>query len=129
MGDWAGASSPSLSRSPAPTQVPRRSRLNDVVSTGGDVFYFPKTDDPAITAAQLKLASSMISAPVQVAFNLKKGSMPIRQDVDLNTANACMKKGLAILANADNIVPNNTQMMQRESVYEIRDLRRFFCKT
>jgi glucose/mannose transport system substrate-binding protein len=100
--------------------------LNDIASTGGDVFYFPKTDDPAITAAQLKLASSMISAPVQVAFNLKKGSMPIRQDVDLNAANACMKKGLAILANADNIVPNNTQMMQRESVYEIRDLRNEF---
>jgi glucose/mannose transport system substrate-binding protein len=90
------------------------------------VFYFPKSDDPAVTAAQLKLASSMISAPVQVAFNLKKGSMPIRQDVDLDAANACMKKGLAILANADNIVPNNTQMMQRETVYEIRDLRNEF---
>ncbi|MCP4380538.1 MAG: carbohydrate ABC transporter substrate-binding protein [Hyphomicrobiales bacterium] len=100
--------------------------LNDVVSTGGDVFYFPKTDDPEITKAQLKLASLMISAPVQVAFNLKKGSMPIRQDVDLNAANACMKKGLAILANADNIVPNNTQMMQRETVYAIRDLRNEF---
>jgi glucose/mannose transport system substrate-binding protein len=100
--------------------------LNDIASTGGDVFYFPKTDDPELTAAQLKLASTMISAPVQVAFNLKKGSMPIRQDVDLDAANACMKKGLAILANPDNIVPNNTQMMQRETVYAIRDLRNEF---
>jgi len=68
----------------------------------------------------------MASAPVQVAFNLKKGSMPIRQDVDLNAANACMKKGLEIIANADNIVPNNAQMMQREDIYRIRDLRNEF---
>ncbi len=100
--------------------------LNDIASTGGDVFYFPKSDDPAVTEAQLKLASSMISAPVQVAFNLKKGSMPIRQDVDLNAANACMKKGLEIIADAGNIVPNNTQMIQRETVYAIRDLRNEF---
>jgi glucose/mannose transport system substrate-binding protein len=100
--------------------------LKDIASTGGDVFYFPKSSDPAITAAQLKMASIMISAPVQVAFNLKKGSMPIRQDVDLNAANACMKKGLKIIANADNIVPNNTQMIQRETVYAIRDLRNEF---
>jgi glucose/mannose transport system substrate-binding protein len=100
--------------------------MNDVVSTGGDVFYFPKSSDPAVTAAQLKLASSMISAPVQVAFNLKKGSMPIRQDVDLDAANACMKKGLAILAKPENIVPNNTQMITRETVYAIRDLRNEF---
>jgi glucose/mannose transport system substrate-binding protein len=99
---------------------------NDIVSTGGDVFYFPKSKDPAVTAAQLKLASLMISAPVQVAFNLKKGSMPIRQDVDLNAANACMKKGLAIMAKPENIVPNNAQMMQREDIYRIRDLRNEF---
>jgi glucose/mannose transport system substrate-binding protein len=99
---------------------------NDIVSTGGDVFYFPKSKDPAVTAAQLKMASIMISAPVQVAFNLKKGSMPIRQDVDLNAANACMKKGLAIMAKAENIVPNNTQMITRETVYAIRDLRNEF---
>jgi glucose/mannose transport system substrate-binding protein len=100
--------------------------LNDVANTGGDVFYFPKNSDPAVTETQLALASLMISAPVQVAFNLKKGSMPIRQDVDLNAANSCMKKGLAILANPDNIVPNNAQMMQRETIYEIRDLRNEF---
>jgi glucose/mannose transport system substrate-binding protein len=99
---------------------------NDIVSTGGDVFYFPKSKDPAVTAAQLKMASIMISAPVQVAFNLKKGSMPIRQDVDLNAANACMKKGLAIMAKPENIVPNNAQMMQREDIYKIRDLRNEF---
>ncbi|WP_421725909.1 ABC transporter substrate-binding protein [Bauldia sp.] len=100
--------------------------LNNVADTGGDVFYFPKTDDPEVTAAQLELASLMISKPVQVAFNLKKGSMPIRQDVDLDTANACMKKGLAIIADVNNLVPSGAQLMQRETINEIRDLRNEF---
>ena len=40
----------------------------------------------------------MLSPEVQVAFNLKKGSLPVRGDVDLSAANDCMKKGLEILA-------------------------------
>jgi glucose/mannose transport system substrate-binding protein len=100
--------------------------LNNVADTGGDVFYFPKNSDPAVTAAQLKLASSMISKEVQVAFNLKKGSMPIRQDIDLNAANACMKKGLAIIADVNNLVPSGAQMMDRDTINQIRDLRNEF---
>jgi glucose/mannose transport system substrate-binding protein len=100
--------------------------LNDVANTGGDVFYFPKNSDPAVTETQLALASLMISAPVQVAFNLKKGSMPIRQDVDLDAANACMKKGLAIIADVNNLAPSGAQMMQRDTINQIRDLRNEF---
>src|SRR5262249_39643058 len=65
--------------------------IHPMLNTGGDVFYFPKQKDAAITAAQLKMASIMISKPVQVSFNLKKGSLPIRADVDLAQANDCMK--------------------------------------
>ena len=36
----------------------------------------------------------MITPETQVAFNLKKGSLPVRGDVDLAAANDCMKKGL-----------------------------------
>jgi glucose/mannose transport system substrate-binding protein len=68
----------------------------------------------------------MISKEVQVAFNLKKGSMPIRQDIDLNAANACMQKGLAIIADVDNLVPSGAQMMQRDTINQIRDLRNEF---
>ena len=67
--------------------------VNEIIATGGDAFYFPKQDDPAIEAAQKELAKLMISKEVQVAFNLKKGSLPIRGDVDLSAANDCMKKG------------------------------------
>ena len=104
--------------------------LNNVVDTGGDVFYFPKNDDPAVTETQLALASLMISKEVQVAFNLKKGSMPIRLDVDLDAANACMKKGLAILGDPANAVPSGAQMLDRDTINQIRDLRNeFFTDT
>ena len=72
--------------------------VNEVIATGGDAFYFPLLDDAEKTAAQEVLASVMMSPETQVAFNLKKGSLPVRGDVDLAAANDCMKKGLEILA-------------------------------
>ena len=95
---------------------------NPLLNTGGDVFFFPKNSDPAVTAAQMKLASAMISKPVQVSFNLKKGSLPIRADVDLAAANACMKIGLKILDDPKNIIPDNAQLMDRDTINQIRDL-------
>jgi glucose/mannose transport system substrate-binding protein len=97
-----------------------------VLDTGGDSIFFPKNDDPAITEAQLKLASLMVSKPVQVAFNLKKGSLPIRGDVDLEAANACMKKGIEILKDPKNVMPAVIQMIDRDSNDQIRDLRNEF---
>ena len=95
--------------------------VNQVISTGGDAFYFPKVDDAAIEAAQKELASLLVSKEVQVAFNLKKGSLPIRGDVDLAAANDCMKKGLAILADG-NILPDPNQTMSPDSQGQIEDL-------
>ncbi|MEP3299961.1 MAG: ABC transporter substrate-binding protein [Pseudoruegeria sp.] len=95
--------------------------LHDVIATGGDAFYFPKTDDADVTAAQLRRASQMISKEVQVAFNLKKGSLPIRGDVDLSAANDCMKKGLAILAEG-NILPDGVNVLSADTAGQIQDL-------
>jgi glucose/mannose transport system substrate-binding protein len=96
--------------------------INPALNTGGDVFFFPKQTDPAVTAAQMKMASMMISKDVQVAFNLKKGSLPIRPDVDLANANACMKIGLELLKDPKNLLPSQAQVMQRDTMNEIRDL-------
>ncbi|SDB06997.1 ABC transporter substrate-binding protein [Bauldia litoralis] len=95
--------------------------VNQVISTGGDAFYFPKLDDPEKTKAQLELASLMLSKPVQVNFNLKKGSLPVRGDVDLAAANDCMKKGLAILADG-NILPDGNQTLSPDTTGQIEDL-------
>ena len=93
----------------------------EVLSLGGDAFYFPLNDDPEITAAQLELASLMISPPVQVSFNLAKGSLPVRGDVDLSAANDCMQKGLEILA-AGSVLPGANIALSRDTIGQIEDL-------
>jgi len=60
---------------------------------GGDVFVFPKTNDPAAQAAQDKLAKLMFSPEVQIAFNQKKGSLPVRLDVDVSKMDVCAQAG------------------------------------
>jgi glucose/mannose transport system substrate-binding protein len=95
--------------------------VNEVIMTGGDAFYFPKVDDPDITAAQEALASVMLAPETQVAFNLKKGSLPVRGDVDLEAANDCMRKGLEILA-AGNTIQSPDQLMSPDSLVRVNDL-------
>jgi glucose/mannose transport system substrate-binding protein len=95
--------------------------VTEVISTGGDAFYFPKNDDADTEAAQKRLAALLVSPEVQVAFNLKKGSLPIRGDVDLAAANDCMKKGLEILAGG-NILPDGNQTLSPDTSGQIEDL-------
>jgi glucose/mannose transport system substrate-binding protein len=67
---------------------------NSPYSIGGDVFVFPKNKDPSSAATQKKLAEMMISPAGQVAFNNKKGSIPIRTDVDLTSVDICAAGGV-----------------------------------
>jgi glucose/mannose transport system substrate-binding protein len=99
--------------------------LAPVLDTGGDVFYFPKNADPEVTKAQLVLASTLLKKETQVAFNLKKGSLPIRLDVDITAANDCMKKGLEILKSGA-AFPSGSQMLDRDSLNQITDLQNNF---
>jgi len=102
--------------------------VNELISTGGDSFYFPVLSDPEKTAAQAVLASTMLSPETQVAFNLKKGSVPVRGDVDLAAANDCMKKGLDILAKG-NIIPDTNQLNTEDTNNQLNDLFVEFFKT
>ena len=95
--------------------------VTKVIATGGDAFYFPINADPEVTAAQKRLASILISKELQVAFNLKKGSLPIRGDVDLAAANDCMKQGLAILA-AGGVIKSTDEMLTPDTSGQIEDL-------
>jgi glucose/mannose transport system substrate-binding protein len=95
--------------------------VNEIISTGGDSFFFPKQDDPEVEAAQKELASLMVTKEVQVNFNLKKGSLPIRGDIDLAAANDCMKKGLEILASGA-ILPDGNQLLSPDTSGQIEDL-------
>ena len=95
--------------------------ISDVIATGGDAFYFPVLQDEAKSKAQEALASTLVSPGAQVAFNLKKGSLPVRGDVDLSAANDCMKKGLEILAKGS-VVQWTDQLLSQDTQKQKEDL-------
>ncbi|MFC7704311.1 ABC transporter substrate-binding protein [Plastorhodobacter daqingensis] len=95
--------------------------VNEVISTGGDAFYFPVNRDPAIREGQLALASHLIAPDTQVAFNLRKGSLPVRTDIDMGAANDCMKRGLEILTRGDT-VPDLAMVISPDTQGQIEDL-------
>ena len=95
--------------------------VNEILDTGGDAFYFPVQDDPDVEAAQKELAAMLLSPDVQVAFNLAKGSLPVRGDVDLSAANDCMQKGLEILA-AGGVMPSGDMNLSADTQTQIEDL-------
>ena len=127
MGDWAGGEF-QVAKMVAGVDYDCLPGLGvePVLNTGGDVFYFPKNADPEVTKAQMVLASTMVTKEVQVAFNLKKGSLPMRADVDLSAANDCMKKGLEILDHGTKVFPNDSQMLDRDSLNQIVDVMKEF---
>ena len=97
----------------------------EILDTGGDAFYFPAQDDADVEAAQKELAALLVSPPVQVAFNLKKGSLPIRGDIDMSTANDCMQKGLKILAGG-NVVPSGDILLSADTNNQVNELMNTF---
>ena len=95
--------------------------VTDVIATGGDAFYFPLLEDEEKSKAQEVLASTLLAPATQVAFNLKKGSLPVRGDVDLAAANDCMKKGLDILAKG-NVIEWTDQLLSADTQKQKEDL-------
>lgn len=63
----------------------------------GDVFVFPKTTNAEQVKAQKVLAGLMLAPATQVAFSNKKGSIPVRTDVDSSKMDICAQQGLAIM--------------------------------
>ncbi|WP_368345812.1 ABC transporter substrate-binding protein [Pelagovum sp. HNIBRBA483] len=94
---------------------------NPRLSTGGDAFYFPVLDDEEQAAAQAELAALLLKPDVQVSFNLAKGSLPVRGDIDLSAANDCMQKGLALLADGA-LLPDPTMLITPDTVNQINTL-------
>jgi glucose/mannose transport system substrate-binding protein len=65
---------------------------------GGDVFAFPKTKDPAQQKQQVVLAKLLLDPATQIEFNKKKGSIPVRTDVDTSSMDICAQKGAKMAA-------------------------------
>ena len=98
------------------------------ITTGGDSFYFPTLTDPEKSKAQEVLAEVMLSPETQVAFNLKKGSLPVRGDIDLSAANDCMKKGLEILKSG-NVLKSTDELITPDTTTQLNDLMSEFFST
>ena len=74
---------------------------------GGDVFAFPVQKGAEATAAQQKLAGVIIDPATQVAFSLKKGSIPARLDADFSKLDVCAQKAAGWLADKKAQIPAN----------------------
>lgn len=98
--------------------------LNQVLATGGDAVYFPLLEDEKKAKAQEVLAETIVDPKTQVAFNIKKGSVPIRGDVDMASANDCMKKGIDIIGkggtttSVEQLVSADTQKQKEDLMAE-----------
>ena len=97
--------------------------LGDQLTGGGDSFYFPvlpEGTDPAVIQAQTDLAKILISPEGQLNFNLVKGSMPIRTDIDLSAANPCMQKAIGMLGNG--LLPSGDFALSSDTQQQLQDL-------
>ncbi|MCB1339168.1 MAG: carbohydrate ABC transporter substrate-binding protein, partial [Maritimibacter sp.] len=122
MGDWAQGEF-AVAGQAAGTDYECLPGLGDteVLGTGGDAFYFPVLSDPDQIAAQTELAKLLLTPDVQVNFNLKKGSLPVRGDVDLEAANDCMRKGLGLLADGK-LLPDTNQLLTPDTANQMNTL-------
>jgi len=94
---------------------------NAALMGGGDAIYFPRNRSKDVTVAQQQLAQLILTPQLQLAFNSKKGSMPIINDIDLSNAPSCMKKGLQTLGQG-RVIPAPEAMISPNAMGEIGDL-------
>jgi glucose/mannose transport system substrate-binding protein len=96
---------------------------------GGDVFVFPKTDDQDAIKAQKLLATVITSPAAQVAFSAKKGSIPIRSDVDDSSLDICAREGIAIMKDKSRLLPNAELLMPPDMNDALQDVVSHFWNT
>ena len=88
---------------------------------GGDVFVFPKSNDAATTKAQMTLAKVMLTPETQIQFALKKGSIPVRSDVDTSALDACAQKGTRYVADKAQQLPSVDMLAAPALVGAVQD--------
>ena len=80
-----------------------------------DSLWFPKTGNAGTDKAQKLLAEVVMDPAIQVEFSLKKGSVPMRADVDKSKLDVCAQKGLELMT-AGNIVPDQAILLTPQQV-------------
>lgn len=121
MGDWAKGEFIAAGLTPGEEYgciVP--SEENGFV-IGGDVFVFPIVEGEEQQAAQAELAALMMEPGPQVAFNEKKGSVPVLLNVDVSGMDACAQKGMALLQDPTKQVPSVNFLASPDMVGALTD--------
>ena len=101
MGDWAKGEFVKANKVPGTDFVCiRYPETQGAVTFNSDQFAMFKVADDKIPA-QMAMATAIESPTFQSAFNVVKGSAPARTDVSNEAFDACGKKAIADLADAD----------------------------
>jgi glucose/mannose transport system substrate-binding protein len=74
----------------------------------GDAFVFPRANGQhQATAQQQLLAATVTARATQLAFSARKGSIPIRTDIDASVLDSCAQIGVAIMRDRTRQVGND----------------------
>jgi glucose/mannose transport system substrate-binding protein len=117
MGDWVKGEFTAAGQQPGrdfgctPGLSPRAPYIVD-----GDVLVFPKDKDGSARAAQQLLARVATAPATQLAFSARKGSVPVRTDLDTRTLDACAQLGAAALRDAGRLVGNTEMLLAPEQL-------------
>ena len=95
----------------------------------GDVFVLPKTTNKEALAAQQLMAKVVTSPATQVAFNMKKGSIPIRPDVDASGMDICAQAGVAALKDPARQTPDPSMLLAPDLQGAVNDVVSKFWNT
>jgi glucose/mannose transport system substrate-binding protein len=77
---------------------------------GGDIFAFPKLKDAGAIKAQDQLATAMLTPETQILFAQKKGSIPVRLDVDSASLDVCAQKAMKLLSDKSVQLPSQEML-------------------
>lgn len=117
MGDWAKGEFLQAGQQPGRDFgcTPGLSREAPYI-VDGDVLVFPKTADGRVRQAQQLLARVATAPDTQLAFSARKGSVPVRTDLDTRSLDACAQLGAAALRDAGRLVANTERLLPPEQL-------------
>jgi glucose/mannose transport system substrate-binding protein len=105
MGDWAKGEFSNAGKTPgedyACLPVPKE-KGDSFIYLVNSLSLFTQTD-PDLIKGQEVLARAIMDPEVQIAFNLAKGAIPARADLDLSSMDTCAKMTSASLADSDKV--------------------------
>ena len=96
---------------------------------GGDVFVFPVLKDKAQLAAQDKLVQIVHDPVSQLEFNKKKGSVPVRLDVNVSSMDSCAQTGMKALQDLAQQIPSGGYIASPDRIGAVRDVITQFWST